>query len=425
MAEPIDLDEIFSPYALGQSREKMKGRDNSSVIDIVKDAFKEGRGGYLLGGAGVATVGVGVKKAWDKSLKSSLAMVQDAAKAEAEAVAKAKDAGFRVRPVTLNKPLVGTMSGATSQGVGLPVAEAEQLALAKDITRSKWLRPFGLGQYADSALTPKLEINPRVLRIAGQGEQTLGLTQMTMADAPRSFVVPASKIPEIVEGTTKENVPATSPSVGRTMAADMPAPRSGLPYNNYQRGARALYNMQYGNAGIPLNSASNIGKALFKSGAGLQAIMEGTTAAYDTWPEFLGGSGNNVYGRTVEELRRGVNPELDPFAYNVVAPFGGGLATTKRWGYGAANAALAGAPMMYNIIQENREMDAKTQASLEKAFAEKPEQFNPDELERQRLRRIELGVATSSDEFRLNTPEAHQAYKAKVKELEEKKKSKK
>ena len=52
-------------------------------------------------------------------------MVQEAAKAEAEAITKAKDAGFRVRPVTLNRPLVGTMSGATSGGVGLPVAEAE------------------------------------------------------------------------------------------------------------------------------------------------------------------------------------------------------------------------------------------------------------------------------------------------------------
>lgn len=418
MADPIDLDEIFSPYALGQPKERMKGRDNSNVIDIVKDAFKEGKGGYLLGGAGVLTAGAGVRMAWNKSVKSNLALVQEAAKAEANAMTEATGAGYKARPVTLNRPLTGVVSGATTSGAGLPVAEAEQLALAKDITRSKWLRPFGLGQYADSALTPKLEIRPTIVRPALAGERTLGLTGMTETNTPRPFVVSAKDVPNIVAGGTTD-------STGRAIAANMPAPREGLPYNAWQKSGRALVNMHYGNAGIPLNSASNIGKSLFKSGAGLQAIMEAGTAAYDTWPEFLGGSGNNVYGRTVEELRSGLKPEQDPFAYNVVAPFGGVLANAKRWGYGAANAGLAGIPMMYNIIQDARELDEKTQASLEKSFAEKPEQFNPDELERQRLRRIELGVASAYDEVRLNTPEAHQKYKEKLKELEEKKKSKK
>jgi len=418
MAEPIDLDEIFSPYALGQPKEKMKGRDNSSVIDIIKDSFKEGKGGYLLGGAGVVTAGAGVRMAWNKSVKSNLELVQQAAKAEASAMTEATGAGYKARPVTLNRPLTGVVSGATTSGVGLPVAEAEQLALAKDITRSKWLRPFGLGQYADSALTPKLEIRPTMVRPALAGERTLGLTGLTETHTPRPFVVSAKDIPNIVAGGNEN-------SAGRAIAANMPAPREGLPFNAYQKAGRALFNMQYGNAGIPLNSASNIGKSLFKSGAGLQAVMEAGTAAYDTWPEFLGGSGNNVYGRTVQELRKGVNPELNPFEYNAVAPFGGALANAKRWGYGAANAGLAGIPLLYNTLMETAEMDAKNKASLEKAFAEKPEQFNPDELERQRLRRIELGVASASDELRLNTPEAHEAYKAKVKELEEKKKSKK
>ena len=412
---PIDLDEIFAPYAIAPK--KVKANDEyTSIGGVISNAFKEGKGKYVLGAGGVATVGVGVKKAWDKSLASNLELVKNAAKSESEALAQATSAGYKARPVTLNRPLTGVMSGATTSGVGLPVAEAEQLALAKDITRSKWLRPFGLGQYADSALTPKLEIRPTTIRPALAGEKTLGLTGMTESYTPRSFTVAASDIPKIVEGGTTE-------STGRAIAANMP--REGLPFNAYQKAGRALFNMQYGNAGIPLNSAANIGKSLFKSGAGLQTVMEGATAAYDTWPEFLGGSGNNIYGRTVEDLRRGVNPELDPFAYNVVAPFGGALANAKRWGYGAANAGLAGIPMMYNIIKENSELDEKTQAKLEQAFAEKPEQFNPDELERQRLRRIELGVASASDEFKLNTPEAHIAYKAKLKELEEKKKSKK
>ena len=418
MAEPLDLNEIFEPYS---APPRMKKQEDSSIMDVVKNAFKEGKGGYVLGGAGLATAGWGVKKSWDKSLKSSLAMVQEAAKAEGEAIAKAKDAGFRVRPVTLNRPLVGNMAGAVNEGVGLPVAEAEQLALAKDVRRSRWLRPFGLGQYADSALTPKLEITPRVLRVAGQGEPTLGLTQMTVAETPRSYVVPADRIPEIVAGSNKEYTPPTAPSVGQSQAADMPAPRYGLPYNNYQKMGRALFNAQYGNAGIPLNSASNIGKSLFKSGAGIQAIMEGATAAYDTWPEFLGGSGNNVYGRTVEELRRGVNPETDPFAYNYAAPFGGVLANAKRWGWGAGNAGLAGIPWMVSTMTDISKEQEKVSARLEAEFEKSPEKFSPAELERQRLRRIEAGMATSQDQFKADTPEAQEAYKAKLEALKAKK----
>ena len=93
-------------------------------------------------------------------MQTSLSMLKEAATKESEAVALATKQGFTAKPVTLNQRLVGFMKGATSAGTGLPTAEAEQLALAKQITASRWGRPLGIGGYADAALSPKISITP-------------------------------------------------------------------------------------------------------------------------------------------------------------------------------------------------------------------------------------------------------------------------
>lgn len=419
---PIDLDEIFAPYSAVQPKTKLTGKDNSSILDVTKNLFREGRGNYVLGGVGVTAAGYGVSKAWDKSVASNLELVKQAAKEEADAVASATKAGFSAKPATLNRPLVGIMEGATSGGAGIPTTEAGQLALAKDVTRSKWLRPFGLGKYADAVLEPKVSIQPTYVTPTYAYDANglrIPVEKPVVAKAPAQLVT-AKNVPSIV-ATGSETGASLTPTVGLNL------PNGGLKPNLWQTGGKALVNSYYGgNAVRPILSAGDAGAALFKSGLGLSAVAEGITGAYDMWPTFLGGSGNNVYGRTVEELRRGVNPETDPFAYNVVAPIGGTLANLKRAGYGASNALLVGAPYMYNEMSDISGQMEKATKELDTKFEQDPKQFHPDELERNRLRRIRLGVATETDvRGPANTPEAFDEYNAKLKKLKEKNNAKK
>lgn len=433
--EPLDLDEVFAPYKPDANKRKVK--ESTTISGAIKNTFQEGRGGYLLGAAGVGAASYGVKKAWDKSVASNLELVKTARQQEIEALGllKGNPSYANARATTLNRPLVGSMSGATASGAELPAATAEQLALAKDITRSKWLRPFGVGQYADSALTPKITVNPKYYVEAGAGqvspvaqnpltaptpltvavqgrESSLGLTGLTERVSPRPFTVSASSVPEIIAG----KAPLTN------MA------REGLPLNNYQRFGNAINSMQFGNARLPLNSAGNVGKSLFGSGLGWGAMVEGGLAAYDTWPEFLGGSGNNVYGQTVDELRAGVNKEDNQFAYNYVAPIGGALATGKRWGEVPAQAATLG---LYGLTKDALDMDKalkKKEKEMENAFEAEPEKFRPDVLEKTRQRALASGLADPNNmgsATRADTPEAWDEYNRKVAELKKKKKSEK
>ena len=419
LKEPLDIDELFKPYEKSVTQTKTD-TEPTSLGTIVSSAYKEGRLGVPAGLLGAGAVGYGVKKAWDKSVQTSLTMLKEAVAKEQEAIQIARKANIPQRPVTLGRNLVGIAPTATATGAPLPTAEAEQLALARRITGSRWGTPLGLGGYAREILTPKIEITPQIYRMARHGEPTLGLTGMTQAEGS-PVVVPASKVEELVV-----RPPFAPPRGGGELGPLEVAEQATRPSPNlYQRGARGLYNMHMGNAGIPLNSFGNVGTSLFKSGLGWGALAEGATSAYDMWPTWLGGSGNNVYGRARDEARAG---GIDPnsfFNYDFMPAVAGGLANVQRLGYGAGNAiTLGGLGFALEAMDIDKTVKRQTK-EYEKSFASNPEKYDPDALEKVRLRMIASGmISPDSMQYntRENTPEKVQAYKKKVEELKKQKK---
>jgi len=421
LKEPLDIDELFKPFENPTPVKATDTRD-TTIGKVVSSAYKEGRLGTpatLLGGGAIA---YGAKKGWDKSVQTSLKMLKEAATKEAEAVELAQKAGYKAGGATLNKPLVGVMPNATSRGMyGLPTSEAEQLAMARRLSVSRLGRPFGLGGYADYTLDPKVSLTPKIIRQARAGEPTLGLTTLAEAEGP-SAIIPARDVPKFTSAPliqTREHNTLTPFYEAEAAAANLPA-------NAWQRGARGLYNMQFGNAGIPLNTAGAVGKSLFKSGLGWGALTEGVTAAYDTWPTFLGGSGNNVYGRTRDELRSGGIDPSNTFNYDIMPAIGGGLATIGRIGTGVgANALTLG---LYRLGEEAFDIDKQIKAqqkAYESDFAKNPAKFDPENLERVRLRMIASGmISPDSIQYntRENTPEKVAEYKKKVEALKNSKK---
>lgn len=384
MAEDLSkLEQEHQSQVQSASRAKASETSDSSLASVYTDLRTKGYGPEMFGGAaGLAGI-YGAKKYYKNAVQKNLTQIQSALTAEKEAIKALKDAGYEARGVSLGAPQAGYIRGATAEGRAYSQMTADELeAVARDVTKGQKLRFFGTGRLADNALIPKVEIMAPSLtyREARAGETPLGLTsyvqgQTTTAGAPR-YIVDASAGKDIkiaTEATRKAKevggiidphsgkIPqGNNPFIGGTrIIGEQGVP---VPYKEglWTRGGRGAVNAWKGYA---RSDAQTFAQSM-KSGLGVGAVIEGGLAAYDT---------PSIYQSTVDELRRGVDPNgyTELMGMNVpnsvlndyLAPIGGASNVAIRWGKGAGDALTMGGITIYDLMKSA----SKTKEEAQKA----------------------------------------------------------